>query len=133
VEQTNNGRLQLVFESSVDNQLTVQTNQRALELILKQLFNNAMKFTEQGSITLKIVPSTNQSMLHISVADTGIGIAEDQRERIFEKFYKIDSFKRGLGLGLPMARRIARMIGGDLVLDNNYTGGTRFILKIPNK
>jgi signal transduction histidine kinase len=72
-------------------------------------------------------------MLHISVADTGIGIAEDQRERIFEKFYKIDSFKRGLGLGLPMARRIARMIGGDLVLDNNYTGGTRFILKIPNK
>jgi signal transduction histidine kinase len=133
VEQTNNGRLQLVFESSVDNQLTVQTNQRALELILKQLFNNAMKFTEQGSITLKIVPSTNQSMLHISVADTGIGIAEDQRERIFEKFYKIDSFKRGLGLGLPMAQRIARMIGGDLVLDNNYTGGTRFILKIPNK
>ena len=116
VEQTNNGRLQLVFESSVDNQ-TVQTNQRALELILKQLFNNAMKFTEQGSITLKIVPSTNQSMLHISVADTGIGIAEDQRERIFEKFYKIDSFKRGLGLGLPMARRIARMIGGDLVLE----------------
>ena len=104
-ETVNNGHLQLLFETDIDNQLTVTSNQRALERILKQLFNNAMKFTEKGN----------------------------QREHIFEKFYKVDSFKRGLGLGLPMARRIARMIRGDLLLDDNYTEGTRFILKIPNK
>lgn len=132
-EGVNNGRLQLVFETSVDDRQTVNSNQRALERILRQLFNNALKFTEKGSVTLKATPSDRQDMLEISVTDTGIGIAEDQRERIFEKFYKVDSFKRGLGLGLPMARRIARMIGGDLLIDDSYMDGTRFILKIPNK
>ena len=71
-------------------------------------------------------------MLNISVTDTGIGIPKDQRERVFEKFYKVDSFKRGLGLGLPMAHRIARILGGDLRLDDAYTEGTRFILSLPN-
>ena len=118
---------------NIDSQLTVTSNQRALERILKQLFNNAMKFTEKGSVILKVVQTLDKSSLEISVTDTGIGIAADQREHIFEKFYKVDSFKRGLGLGLPMARRIARMIRGDLLLDDNYTEGTRFILKIPNK
>ena len=117
----------------IDSQLTVTSNQRALERILKQLFNNAMKFTEKGSVILKVVQTLDKSSLEISVTDTGIGIAADQREHIFEKFYKVDSFKPGLGLGLPMARRIARMIRGDLLLDDNYTEGTRFILKIPNK
>jgi signal transduction histidine kinase len=122
-----------LFETEIDSQLTVTSNQRALERILKQLFNNAMKFTEKGSVILKVVQTLDKSSLEISVTDTGIGIAADQREHIFEKFYKVDSFKRGLGLGLPMARRIARMIRGDLLLDDNYTEGTRFILKIPNK
>jgi signal transduction histidine kinase len=132
-ETVNNGHLQLLFETDIDSQLTVTSNQRALERILKQLFNNAMKFTEKGSVILKVVQTLDKSSLEISVTDTGIGIAADQREHIFEKFYKVDSFKRGLGLGLPMARRIARMIRGDLLLDDNYTEGTRFILKIPNK
>ena len=132
-ETVNNGHLQLLFETEIDSQLTVTSNQRALERILKQLFNNAMKFTEKGSVILKVVQTLDKSSLEISVTDTGIGIAADQREHIFEKFYKVDSFKPGLGLGLPMARRIARMIRGDLLLDDNYTEGTRFILKIPNK
>lgn len=130
-ETVNNGRLQLLFESEVDSGLTVESNKMALERILKQLLNNAMKFTEKGSVTLKIAHPKQIPMLDISVTDTGIGIATDQQERIFEKFYKVDSFKRGLGLGLPMARRIAHMIRGDLLIDKRYTGGTRFILKIP--
>ncbi len=130
-EQQNNGRLQLVLESTINESLTVNSNQRALERIVRQLLNNAMKFTEKGSVTLKIAQSDEEQMLDVSVTDTGIGIAPDQRELIFEKFYKVDSFKRGLGLGLPMARRIAHMIGGDLLLDDKYTKGTRFILKIP--
>jgi signal transduction histidine kinase len=71
-------------------------------------------------------------MLDICVTDTGIGIPEDQRDRIFEKFYKVDSFKRGLGLGLPLARSIAQKINGDLMLDDTYKEGTRFILRIPD-
>lgn len=105
----------------------------ALERILRPLLGNAMKFTEKGSIKIQVQESEVQGKLDISVADTGIGIAEDQRDRIFEKFYKVDSFKSGLGLGLPMARSIAHKIGGELMLDDTYKEGTRFILRIPNK
>ena len=104
-----------------------------MEGILRPLLSNAMKFTEKGNIKLQVKESEEPGMLDICVTDTGIGIAEDQRDRIFEKFYKVDSFKHGLGLGLPMARSIAHKIKGDLMLDDNYKEGTRFILRIPNK
>jgi len=132
-EEVNNGRLQLVFESQLDDHLTVISNTKALEGILRPLLSNAMKFTEKGNIKLQVKESEEPGMLDICVTDTGIGIAEDQRDRIFEKFYKVDSFKHGLGLGLPMARSIAHKIKGDLMLDDNYKEGTRFILRIPNK
>lgn len=132
-EEVNNGRLQLVFESQLDDHLIVISNTKALEGILRPLLSNAMKFTEKGNIKLQVKESEEPGMLDICVTDTGIGIAEDQRDRIFEKFYKVDSFKHGLGLGLPMARSIAHKIKGDLMLDDNYKEGTRFILRIPNK
>jgi signal transduction histidine kinase len=132
-EVVNNGRLVLSYESRLDDNYTVISNTMALERILRPLLGNAMKFTEKGSIKIQVQESEVQGKLDISVADTGIGIAEDQRDRIFEKFYKVDSFKSGLGLGLPMARSIAHKIGGELMLDDTYKEGTRFILRIPNK
>ena len=132
-QQVNNGRLKLLYESMVDDSQTITSNAEALGRILRQLVSNSMKFTEKGSVKLKAQLSDDLSILNISVTDTGIGIPPDQRERIFEKFYKVDSFKRGLGLGLTMARRIARILGGDLQLDDTYTGGTRFILSLPNQ
>lgn len=132
-EVVNNGRLVLSYESRLDDNYTVISNTMALERILRPLLGNAMKFTEKGSIKIQVQESEVRGKLDISVADTGIGIAEDQRDRIFEKFYKVDSFKSGLGLGLPMARSIAHKIGGELMLDDTYKEGTRFILRIPNK
>ena len=132
-QQVNNGHLELTYESMVEDAMTITSNAEALRRILSQLVSNGMKFTEQGSVKLKTQLSEDRSMLKITVADTGIGIPNDQRERVFEKFYKIDSFKRGLGLGLPMARRIAHVLGGDLQLDDTYTDGTRFILLLPNQ
>ena len=132
-EQVNNGRLELLYESLVDDSQTIISNVDALQRILRQLVSNGMKFTEKGSVKLRAQLSEDLSMLNISVTDTGIGIPKDQRERVFEKFYKVDSFKRGLGLGLPMAHRIARILGGDLRLDDTYTKGTRFILSLPNQ
>ena len=132
-QQVNNGRLELLYESMVDDSQTITSNAEALGRILRQLVSNSMKFTEKGSVKLKAQLSDDLSILNINVTDTGIGIPPDQRERIFEKFYKVDSFKRGLGLGLTMARRIARILGGDLQLDDTYTGGTRFILSLPNQ
>ena len=132
-EVVNNGRLELVYESQLDDNHTITSNTKALEGILRPLLSNAMKFTEKGSVKLQVKEGEKPGMLDICVADTGIGIADDQRDRIFEKFYKVDSFKRGLGLGLPMARNIAHKIKGDLMLDYTYKDGTRFILQIPNK
>lgn len=66
------------------------------------------------------------------MSDTGIGIPEELRERIFEKFYKIDPFKKGLGLSV--ARHIAEQMGGTLAFDREYEGpGTCFVLSLPNK
>lgn len=133
VEAVNNGRLEIVYESQLDDKHTVISNTKALEGILRPLLSNALKFTEKGSIKLQVKESEHSTMLDICVTDTGIGIPEDQRDRIFEKFYKVDSFKRGLGLGLPLARNIAHKINGDLMLDDTYNEGTRFVLRIPNK
>ncbi len=127
----NNGKLELVYEPQVDDALTVKSNTLALQRILQQLIGNGIKFTEKGSVRLGAVLSADSSQLMFSVTDTGIGIPEEDQDRIFEKFYKVDSFKKGLGLGLPMAYRIAKMIGGDLQLDKSYKDGTRIVLTIP--
>ena len=67
------------------------------------------------------------------MSDTGIGIPEELRERIFEKLYKIDPFKKGLGLGLSVARHIAEQMGGTLAFDREYEGPrTCFVLSLPN-
>ena len=132
VEAVNNGRLEIAYESQLDDKHIVISNLKALEGILRPLLSNALKFTEKGSVKLQVRKGEDSSMLDICVTDTGIGIPEDQRDRIFEKFYKVDSFKRGLGLGLPLARSIAQKINGDLMLDDTYKEGTRFILRIPD-
>ena len=67
----------------------------------------------------------------ISVTDTGKGISKEEQEKIFESFYKSDTFEQGIGLGLTISQKIARKLGGNLLLDNNYEGGARFVLALP--
>ena len=70
-------------------------------------------------------------MLLFSVTDTGVGVKEEDRERIFENFVKLDEYKGGVGLGLSICRRLARLMNGDVNLDVQYTEGARFILSLP--
>jgi signal transduction histidine kinase len=72
-------------------------------------------------------------MVCFSVTDTGCGIKEGDEEKIFEHFYKSDAYIEGVGLGLSLARRVARQLGGDVVLDTEYKDGSRFILKLPKE
>jgi signal transduction histidine kinase len=65
------------------------------------------------------------------VEDTGCGIPEKEAERIFDRFVKLDSFKEGIGLGLPLSRKLAEQLGGNVVLDTTYKEGARFILTLP--
>lgn len=121
------------FKSNLKDSFRITTNSQELKKILNNLMNNACKFTEQGSVTLSCYQDGFEKMVCFSVADTGKGIKEGEEEKIFEHFYKVDAYKEGVGLGLPLARRIARQLGGDVVLDTTYKNGSRFILKLPKE
>ena len=125
------------IEIRLDGQLKettkIMTNRREAEKILDHLMDNALKFTKQGSITLRTYQDKDDNMICFSVTDTGCGIKEGEEEKIFEHFYKSDVYKEGVGLGLSLARRLARQMGGDVVLDNEYKEGCRFVLKLPKE
>ena len=72
-----------------------------------------------------------EKKIEISVTDTGTGIPKDQQEAVFERFYKMNSFTQGTGLGLPICRSIAEKLGGSLRIDTSYTEGCRMILTLP--
>ena len=72
-----------------------------------------------------------EKQLIFTVTDTGIGIPVDEQEHVFERFVKLNDFSQGTGLGLSICRTIAKKLGGDLVIDKEYTQGTRFIFSVP--
>ncbi len=127
----NTHHLDIHFLSEVGADFTMKTNRKALEKILRQLLENALKFTEEGHIECKVSESPEEGVVRFTITDTGIGIAEEHQERIFERFFKVDNFKQGFGLGLTMSRKIALLLGGSLYLDKEYTEGARFMLTLP--
>ena len=119
----------LRVDSELDPEFSIATNRNMLFRILGALTDNALKNTEKGSVTLKA--RTVAQTLILTVEDTGCGIPADQAEHIFERFVKLDSFKQGIGLGLPLSRKLAEQLGGILTLDTNYILGARFIITLP--
>ena len=120
----------------------IQTNLQAAARALSQVLDNARKFTapaesrqhekltdHQQKVVLRISVSTNR--MFFSVEDTGIGIPHKEAERIFDEFVQLDEFYEGTGIGLTVARSLARRIGGDIMLDTAYIGGSRFVLTLP--
>jgi signal transduction histidine kinase len=115
----------------IDDNFVIRSNRIALEKILIQLMKNAIKFTQKGFVELRVRERAGNGGIEFSVTDTGIGIAEQDYEKIFERFYKVDSFKQGMGLGLTMSRKIAERLDGSLDIDPSYKKGARFLLVIP--
>ena len=132
-EEKNNGRLKLNFQTKLSDEFTIQSNKSGIERMLLQLLGNALKFTQKGEVELSVRRSVDKRNIYFFVTDTGIGIPEDQHEKVFEQFYKVDSFKQGMGIGLSMSRKIATLLGGTLTIDKDYHEGTRMILTIPIK
>ena len=127
---TNPSTVKLRFETMLSDDYTLHTDKQRVQLILEELLDNANKFTQQGTITVSCSLNDLQSVA-IRVSDTGIGIAKTDRKNIFTQFVKIDLFTEGVGLGLPLSKRAAQRIGGDLVLDEAYDQGAAFVLTIP--
>ena len=109
--------------------VTILTNKLNAVRALGQLLENAVKFTHEGSITLRL--DSTDSIIRFTVEDTGIGIPADQTEHIFEEFVQLDEFVDGTGIGLTVARSIAQRMGGNLWLDTSYSKGARFVLELP--
>ena len=130
-ETANQGKLALSVSSELPDGYRLKSNATAIRKILDRLMSNALKFTMSGSVTIRI--KTEKGHLKIAVEDTGKGIPSDQQERVFERFYKIDSFVQGMGLGLTVARRSAQLLGGTLTIDPTYTTGCRFVITLPER
>lgn len=127
-----NAEAAVVF-NTLDNEevassVALLTNSRYAVHALAQLLENAVKFTNEGSITLRMTSSGTK--VCFSVEDTGIGIPADQTEHIFEEFVQLNEFADGAGIGLTVARSIAQRMGGNLWLDTDYTQGARFVLEL---
>ena len=123
--------IDLKYTTKVLNRFQIETNEEGLRKVLEQLIQNAIKFTKEGSIELHCEQSPDSQRVLISVTDTGKGISKEEQEKIFESFYKSDTFEQGIGLGLTISQKIARKLGGNLLLDNTYEGGARFVLALP--
>ena len=122
--------VEIVIDSESSNPDTY-TDPRRVQQILINVLGNAAKYTRQGRIFLECHIVDGGKSVAIAVSDTGPGIPAEEKERIFERFVKLDKNATGIGLGLPISRLLARMLGGDLVLDTTYTHGARFILTLP--
>lgn len=132
-EKQNIRHLKLNYYSKLPDDFTIKSNQSGIEKILRHVIGNALKFTEEGQVELYVHESPDHGCVRFIVTDTGIGIAKELQERVFERFYKVDSFKQGFGLGLTMSRMIAEQLGGALVIDKSYENGTRLVLTVPVK
>ena len=123
------------FTVAVDPQLagSLVTDTRYLHQILKNLLGNALKFTAQGLVTLQIGPS--QTGVAFTVTDTGIGVAENKQEFIFEAFQQADGSTTrhygGTGLGLSISRQLAHLLGGEIQVSSRPGVGSSFVLTLP--
>ena len=115
--------------SNIDDGFFITTNRDMLKRAIVPLIDNAMKYTAKGTITLGA--SVTDDELKLTVEDTGCGIPETEAEHIFERFVKLDTFKQGIGLGLPLCRMLIEKLGGTVRLDTSYTQGARFIVTLP--
>jgi signal transduction histidine kinase len=111
---------------------TIMVDEQRLQLVLNHLIDNAFKFTpDKGMVSVRGV--TDGDSVVVEVADTGMSIPEEERERIFEKFTKLDTTgaTSGSGLGLSIARRVVDDWGGDIKISSQESGGTVFSFSIP--
>lgn len=110
----------------------INTDPLRLKQILVNLANNAVKFTKQGSVVVEVACRPDESLLLISVVDTGIGLKPEQLSRVFDEYRQADYLTMkefgGTGLGLPISRKLARRLGGDVVVESTPGEGSRFTL-----
>jgi PAS domain S-box-containing protein len=120
-----------------DHDLVIRTDRRSLTQILINLTNNAIKFTDKGSVRIELHGrrDNGNSLAEITVVDTGIGIRPEDQSKLFQAFMQVDSSStrpyEGTGLGLHVSQKLASMIGGRVSFESEYGKGSRFTISVP--
>jgi PAS domain S-box-containing protein len=113
----------------------IETDRQKVKQIVLNLLSNALKFTPQGSVTIRLDHDCDNCEISIAVSDTGIGIAEENQKTIFEAFEQANSShtrrQGGTGLGLTICRRLAHLLDGRIMLTSRLAEGSTFILFLP--
>ena len=113
----------------------LNTDEGKVSQILRNFISNALKFTERGEIRVSAVHDAARDTIEFAVADTGIGIAPEDQEKIFEEFTQVrgalQSRVKGTGLGLPLCRRLATLLGGSIALKSKPGEGSIFSVRLP--
>ncbi len=121
----------LDFTTDATDEMSVKTDPRRVQQILTNFLTNACKHTLSGQIIIDCNSTFDPDKILFSVTDTGPGIPPEKREKIFERFTKLDAYVDGAGIGLNICTTLAQKLGAEVRLDPTYTTGARFILAIP--
>src|SRR5579862_5666552 len=128
-----NSSVNLVFEEPADLP-ELYTDEAKVSQILRNFISNALKFTERGEVRVSVERGHDETVV-FSVADTGIGIAEEDQERIFQDWVQVEGQKqravKGTGLGLPLSRKLAQLLGGNVYVRSQMGLGSTFFAAIP--
>lgn len=130
-ERADSPAVQYLLEGSSEGTCIIPTNAIYLTRVIDNLLHNAAKFTAEGYITLAYTDDKLHRTLHISVSDTGIGIAPEKQEWVFERFAKVDTFQPGTGIGLYLCRLIVTRLGGEIRVCPEYRDGCRILIELP--
>jgi signal transduction histidine kinase len=131
---------ELSIEAHVpDGPIAIETDARRVRQILGNLLSNAVKYTPRGGrVAVAASADEARGVVRVTVSDTGRGIPEQYRERVFEEFFRLPTHDdddaaapRGNGVGLAISRRLARRLGGDVTVDRAEMGGAAFTLVLP--
>lgn len=119
----------IAFATSISDQFSLHTNKLYLVRSLRELLYNAAKYSDGKHIILRVAKIGK--MLRFVVEDKGPGIDKAYMNQMFVPFTKVNNLSEGLGLGLPLTKRHAENLGGDLIIDTSYIEGCRIILDLP--
>ncbi len=138
--KANSKGLQLIFEQPDDLPKYIQTDEAKLRQVLINLIGNAIKFTLQGNVNLRVrsqpknaIPGENKCQLIFEITDTGPGISPSEIYQLFQPFVQTDTGRRsmqGTGLGLPISQQFVRIMGGDISVESKLGQGTNFTFNI---
>lgn len=129
-----NENVQLVIEEGISPDVRLFSDEGKLSQILRNFISNALKFTERGSVHVTAI-LTAAGNVRFSVRDTGIGIAEENKDLVWQEWGQVESDQRarhkGSGLGLPLARQLASLLGGTTWLESTLGKGSTFYVEVP--